>query len=77
MNILLYLKVGGFAEIIRNFYNVKQFHGSTLSLFQLLRQESFLSNSIVGAMTVAKLIHKKDKVMQGGVAVAEEGVLEQ
>ena len=32
---------------------------------------------IVGAMTVAKLIHEKDKVMQGGVAVAEEGVLQQ
>ena len=77
MNILIYSKVGGFAEIIRNFYNVKQFYGCTLSLFQLLRQESFLCNSIVGAMTVAKLIHEKDKVMQGGVAVAEEGVLEQ
>ena len=76
MNILIRAKVGGFAEIIHNFYNVNQFYGRTLSLFQLLRQESFLSNSIVGAMTVAKLIHKKGKVMQGGVAVAEKGVLE-
>ena len=56
MNILI-LSFGGFAEIIRNFYNVKQFYGCTLSLFQLLRQESFLCNSIVGAMAVAKLIH--------------------
>ena len=42
-----------------------------------LRQEVFLCDSVIGAMTVAKLIHQKDKVMQGGVAVAEEGVLEQ
>ena len=33
LNILIYSKVGGFAEIIRNFYNVKQFYGCTLSLF--------------------------------------------
>ena len=46
-------------------------------LVALLRQESFLCNSIVGAMTVAKLIHEKDKVMQGGVAVAEDGLLQQ
>ena len=26
MNILIYSKVGAFAEIIRNFYNVKQFY---------------------------------------------------
>ena len=33
LNILIHAKVGGFAEIIRNFYNVNQFYGRTLSLF--------------------------------------------
>ena len=46
-------------------------------LVALLRQESFLGNSVVGAMTVAELIHEEDKVMQGGVAVAENGILQQ
>ena len=46
-------------------------------LAALLRQESFLCNCIVCAMTVPKLIHEKDKVMQGGVAVAEDTVLQQ
>ena len=46
-------------------------------LVALLGQESFLCNSIVGAMTVAKLIHEKDKVAQGCVAVAQDGVMQQ
>ena len=46
-------------------------------LAALLRQESFLCNCIVCVMTVAKLIHEKDNIMQGGVAVAEDSVLQQ
>ena len=44
-------------------------------LAALLREESFLCNCIVRVMT--KLIHEKDKIMQGGVAVAEDTVLQQ
>ena len=37
----------------------------------------FLCDSVIGAMTVAKLIHEKDKVAQGCVVVAQDSVMQQ
>ena len=42
-----------------------------------LRQEALLYNSIVGLMTVAKLVHKEDKVMQLCVAVCDDRIVQQ
>ena len=42
-----------------------------------LRQEGFLCDSVICAMTVAKLIHEKDKVAQGCVVVAQDSVMQQ
>ena len=73
MNILIYSKVGGFAEIIRNFYNVKQFYGCTLSLFSVVEAGKFPLQQYCRCDGCCKT----DTLEGGGVAVAEEGVLEQ
>ena len=46
-------------------------------LVTILREERLLSDSVIGAMTIAKLVHEEVKVMKSCVAVAEYSVLQQ
>ena len=58
-------------------YHIMYDHYHDPYLVAGLMQEALLYNSIVGLMTVAKLVHKEDKVMQLCVAVCDDRIVQQ